>query len=65
MAKFGLYEFGTPARAKQEYEGDFLLVNGDIVCVVEKEGNRVVAAIRLAEGQSVKKVTASPTPSGL
>jgi hypothetical protein len=43
----------------QEFEGDHLVINGDTVTVMGKddEGNqRIVAAIRLAQGQSVRKV---------
>ena len=58
MAKFGLFD-GKLKEPHQEFEGDHLIISGDIVSVMGKddEGNqRTVAAIRLAQGQSVKKV---------
>jgi hypothetical protein len=62
MAKFGLFE-GQTKEALQEYEGGYLTVSDDIVCVRENDGkgggqehDLVVAAIRLSQGQSVKKV---------
>jgi rRNA processing protein Krr1/Pno1 len=58
MAKFGLFD-GRTKEPHQEFEGEHLVINGDTVTVMGKdeEGNqRTVAAIRLAQGQSVKKV---------
>jgi hypothetical protein len=58
MAKFGLFD-GKLKEPHQEFEGDHLVINGDTVTIMGKddEGNqRTVAAIRLAQGQSVKKV---------
>ena len=58
MAKFGLFD-GKLKEPHQEFEGDHLIISGDIVSVMGKddEGNqRTVAAIRLAQGQSVKKI---------
>jgi hypothetical protein len=58
MAKFGLFD-GRIKEPNQEFEGEYLVINGDTVTVMGKddEGNqRIVAAIRLAQGQSVKKV---------
>ena len=58
MVKFGLFDPGSKA-AMQEYEGDFLQVQNENVAVIandEKGIQRVVAVIRLAERQSVKKI---------
>jgi len=58
MAKFGLFD-GKLKEPHQEFEGDHLIISGETVSVMGKddEGNqRIVAAIRLAQGQSVKKV---------
>jgi hypothetical protein len=58
MAKFGLFD-GRLKEPHQEFEGDHLIISGETVSVMGKddEGNiRTVAAIRLAQGQSVKKV---------
>ena len=58
MAKFGLFD-GKLKEPHQEFEGDHLIISGEIVSVMGKddEGNqRTVAAIRLAQGQSVKKI---------
>ena len=62
MAKFGLFDGGAKG-ALQEYEGAHLYVRDDIVCVMENDGkgggpehDLVVAAIRLSQGQSVKKI---------
>ena len=58
MAKFGLFD-GKVKEPQQEFEGDLLIISGETVSVMGKddEGNqRIVAAIRLAQGQSVKKV---------
>ena len=62
MAKFGLFE-ATERGALQEYEGDYLTLSDDIVCVRQNDGkgsgpehDLVVAAVRLAPGQSVKKI---------
>jgi hypothetical protein len=63
MAKFGLYDQNgsRPNDAKQEYEGEYLEVGpqGETVRVTESDAKgitRTVAVIRLAQGQSVKKV---------
>jgi rRNA processing protein Krr1/Pno1 len=58
MAKFGLFD-GKLKEPHQEFEGDHLIISGETVSVMGKddEGNqRTVAVIRLAQGQSVKKV---------
>ena len=58
MAKFGLFD-GKLKEPHQEFEGDHLIISGEIVSIMGKddEGNqRTVAAIRLAQGQSVKKI---------
>jgi hypothetical protein len=58
MAKFGLFD-GKLKEPHQEFEGDHLIISGETVSIMGKddEGNqRTVAAIRLAPGQSVKKV---------
>jgi hypothetical protein len=61
MAKFGLFD-GRLKEPHQEFEGEYLIINGEsgeTVSVMGKddEGNqRTVAVIRLAQGQSVKKV---------
>ena len=60
MAKFGLFSPST-TKPEQEYEGEHLEVSahGESVCVVENDAKaikRIVAVIRLAQGQSVKKI---------
>jgi hypothetical protein len=62
MVKFGLFD-GRSKEPFQEYEGDYLTVSDGIVCVRQNEGkgrgpehDLVVAAIRLSENQSVKKI---------
>jgi hypothetical protein len=61
MAKFGLFD-GKLKEPHQEFEGEHLVISGEsgeTVSVMGKddEGNqRTVAVIRLAPGQSVKKV---------
>jgi hypothetical protein len=60
MAKFGFYS-ASGKEPLQEYEGDCLVVNDDVVRILirmDGSGNHdvTVAAVRLAEGQSVKKV---------
>jgi hypothetical protein len=61
MAKFGLFD-GRLKEPHQEFEGEYLIISGEsgeTVSVMGKddEGNqRTVAVIRLAQGQSVKKV---------
>ncbi len=58
MAKFGLFD-GKLREPHQEFEGEYLVISGETVTLMGKddEGNqRTVAAIRLAQGQSVKKV---------
>ena len=61
MAKFGLFD-GRIKEPHQEFEGEYLVISGEsgeTVSVMGKddEGNqRTVAVIRLAQGQSVKKV---------
>ncbi len=61
MAKFGLFD-GRLKEPQQEFEGEYLVISGEsgeTVSVMGKddEGNqRTVAVIRLAQGQSVKKV---------
>ena len=58
MAKFGLFD-GRLKEPHQEFEGEHLVISGDTVSVIGKddEGNqRTVAVIRLAQGQSVKKI---------
>jgi hypothetical protein len=58
MAKFGLFD-GKVREPHQEFEGEYLVISGETVTLMGKddEGNqRTVAAIRLAQGQSVKKV---------
>lgn len=59
MAKFGLFEVGTMAKAKQEYEGEWLEISGDMVSVVahnDKGIQHAYAVIRLGQGQSVRKI---------
>jgi hypothetical protein len=63
MAKFGLYDQSgnRPTEPKQDYEGEYLELSsqGETVAVMENDAKgikRIVAAIRLAQGQSVKKV---------
>jgi hypothetical protein len=62
MVKFGLFD-GSAQKPSQEYEGDFLNVSDDIVRVLQNDGKGtglehyfIVAVVRLALGQSVKKV---------
>ena len=62
MAKFGLFDGGSKG-TNQEYEGDYLTVSDDIVCVWQNDGKGstqnhyfIVATIRLAPAQSVKKI---------
>ena len=58
MAKFGLFD-GRTKEPHQEFEGDHLIISGETISIMGKddEGNqRIVAAIRLAQGQSVKKI---------
>ena len=58
MATFGLFD-GKLKEPHQEFEGDHLIISGETVSIMGKddEGNqRTVAAIRLAQGQSIKKV---------
>jgi hypothetical protein len=59
MAKFGLFNSGdTTNKVQLEFEGDHLkfLIN-DMVCIYKDPGQSNVAAIvRLAQGQSVKKI---------
>lgn len=60
VQKFGLYDPGS-SKPLQEYEGEYLQFHGEsVVCVVAGDGaghERIVAAIRLAERQSVKKIS--------
>jgi hypothetical protein len=58
MATFGLFD-GKLKEPHQEFEGDHLIISGETISIMGKddEGNqRTVAAIRLAQGQSVKKI---------
>ena len=59
MTNFGLFDPGG-AKPLQEYEGEHLTRDGDTVSVMandDKGTARIVAVIRLAERQSVKKIT--------
>ena len=61
MAKFGLYDQGgvNTQNPKQDYEGDYLFAKDDVVCVMVKDStgpDKAYAVIRLAQGQSVKKI---------
>jgi hypothetical protein len=57
MVKFGLFDGGSE-NAKQEFEGEWLAVNGDIVCVMSKVSavDRTLAVVRLTPDQSLKKI---------
>jgi hypothetical protein len=63
MAKFGRYEFGKDKPA-EEYCGDFMELEKGYVQIFKGEhrilglddGTRLVAAIRLEKGQSVREI---------
>ena len=58
MAKFGLMSVNEPSKSVQEFEGEFLEINGDVVSVVANVSTnyRTVAVVRLHPGQVVKKL---------
>jgi hypothetical protein len=57
MAKYGLFG-GNMKEPMQTYEGDKMKQDGDYVYIYKIEGERQVqvAAIKLADGQSVKVI---------
>ncbi len=60
MAKYGLFD-GANAQPSQTYVGDVLRHNGEYVEIWTRKPNSTVlgdqvAAIRLAPGQSVRKI---------
>jgi hypothetical protein len=60
MAKFGLFEVGSSMNPREEYDGEYLFAKDDMVCVMANggggTGDKTYAVIRLAPGQSVKKI---------
>ena len=54
MAKYGLFA-GNVKDPLQTYDGDKMLQNGDYVYIY-KTGGEQVAAVKLGEGQCVKKI---------
>lgn len=60
MAKFGLFEVGSPMNPREEYEGEYLLISGECVSIMATTGkggdDHAFAVIRLAPGQSVRKL---------
>jgi|HubBroStandDraft_2_1064218.scaffolds.fasta_scaffold97260_2 hypothetical protein len=67
MAKFGRYEFGKDKPA-EEYCGDFMELEKGYVQIFKGEhrilglddGTRLVAAIHLEKGQSVREICEKP-----
>ncbi len=58
MAKFGLFS-GQNEDPSQTYEGEMLILNAQTSYVeIRNDKNQTTAVIRLAEGQSVKKLEA-------
>jgi hypothetical protein len=71
MAKFGRYEFGKDKPA-EEYAGDFMelengyvrIFRGERDVLSPDEGVRLVAAIHLDKGQTVREICEDATASG-
>jgi len=58
MAKYGLFVPGG-SKPVHEYQGDRMSVNAEFVYIFAKiptNQEKMVAAVRLAEGQSVKEI---------
>jgi len=62
MAKFGLLNQGE-AQPLQTYEGDNMLSKDEFVSIYKGQpgarGSKQVAAIKLADGQSVKEISST------
>jgi hypothetical protein len=61
MAKFGLFQTGG-TRPLNEYDGDYMVQDKEFVSIKKFSSNpsvmdATVAAIRLKEGDSVKKIS--------
>jgi hypothetical protein len=71
MAKFGRYEFGKDKPA-EEYAGDFMelekgyvqIFKGERKILSPDEGARLVAAIHLDKGQSVREICEEGSKTG-
>ena len=59
MAKFAWYQ-GDSTKVLQEFEGDWLEIDGDVVCVMVKKpastDGHAMNVVRLHPGQVVKKI---------
>ncbi len=59
MAKFGLFQENV-SKPMTEYEGDYMVQDKEFVTIKKNRGDgnvEQVAAIRLKEGTSVKKIS--------
>ncbi len=61
MAKFGLFQAGG-TKPLNEYDGDYMQQDKEFVHIKKRSGDRAMAdeqtaAIKLADGQSVKKIS--------
>ncbi len=58
LIKFGLYE-GISPNVRQEFEGEYLAVHGDLVSVVRNDGSGSivsVAVVKLDKDQCIKPI---------
>ena len=71
MAKFGRYEFGK-TEPTETYEGDYMTLEKGVVGIFEGNPNfaspiatpRLVAAVQLDKGQSVREIKAPDAEQG-